>query len=253
MIKLFRRIRQNLLSEGKTGKYFKYAIGEIILVVIGILIALQINSWNENIKINKQELQLIESLQKEFTYNKNELDRSIQRAQRIQKRCETILNNTGNREMKLSKIESDSLINWGLTSIITYDPSNGILEDIISSGKIQIIKNDKLKNLLSSWNGFLNDVKEDETWAVNERNQFIFPFLYKNSNYTSITNDGRQNSQITSGFDTDYKGIYKLLEFENLVNSQRIWNRKNERNYKNLKRNIEEIIALCQQEISLKK
>ena len=50
MIKFFRKIRQNLLSEGKTGKYLKYAIGEIILVVIGILIALQINNWNENRK-----------------------------------------------------------------------------------------------------------------------------------------------------------------------------------------------------------
>ena len=47
MIKFFRKIRQNLISEGKTGKYLKYAIGEIILVVIGILIALQINNWNE--------------------------------------------------------------------------------------------------------------------------------------------------------------------------------------------------------------
>ena len=46
MIKFFRHIRQNLLNEGKTTKYFKYAIGEIILVVIGILIALQINNWN---------------------------------------------------------------------------------------------------------------------------------------------------------------------------------------------------------------
>ena len=46
MIKFFRKIRQNLLMENKTGKYFKYAIGEIILVVIGILIALQINNWN---------------------------------------------------------------------------------------------------------------------------------------------------------------------------------------------------------------
>ena len=46
MIKLFRTIRQNLLNEGKTSRYLKYAIGEIILVVIGILIALQINNWN---------------------------------------------------------------------------------------------------------------------------------------------------------------------------------------------------------------
>ncbi|NJN49875.1 MAG: hypothetical protein HC798_00145 [Polaribacter sp.] len=48
MIKFFRKIRQNLLAEGKTTKYFKYAFGEIILVVIGILIALQLNNWNQN-------------------------------------------------------------------------------------------------------------------------------------------------------------------------------------------------------------
>jgi hypothetical protein len=53
MIKFFRHIRQNLLNEGKTTKYFKYAIGEIILVVIGILIALQINNWNEKRKENR--------------------------------------------------------------------------------------------------------------------------------------------------------------------------------------------------------
>jgi len=54
MIKLFRNIRQNLLNEGKTSKYFKYAIGEIVLVVIGILIALSINNWNEKQKQKKQ-------------------------------------------------------------------------------------------------------------------------------------------------------------------------------------------------------
>ena len=53
MIKFFRTIRQNLLSENKLSKYLIYAIGEIILVVIGILIALQINNWNENQEKNK--------------------------------------------------------------------------------------------------------------------------------------------------------------------------------------------------------
>ena len=48
MIKFFRKIRFNLIGTKETGKYFKYAIGEIILVVIGILIALQVNNWNEN-------------------------------------------------------------------------------------------------------------------------------------------------------------------------------------------------------------
>ena len=59
MIKLFRNIRQKLLAEGKTTNYLKYAIGEIFLVVIGILIALQINNWNENRKLQSQELKLL--------------------------------------------------------------------------------------------------------------------------------------------------------------------------------------------------
>lgn len=83
MIKFFRKFRQNLLSEGKTGKYLKYAIGEIILVVIGILIALQINNWNEDRKseAKKQDyyVQLLDDLNndivsvqntiKEFSYH----------------------------------------------------------------------------------------------------------------------------------------------------------------------------------------
>ncbi|GAA4806876.1 DUF6090 family protein [Litoribaculum gwangyangense] len=59
MIKFFRNIRQRLLSEGKTGKYLKYAVGEIVLVVIGILIALGINNWNEN---RKTDIRLKDSL-----------------------------------------------------------------------------------------------------------------------------------------------------------------------------------------------
>ena len=69
MIKFFRKIRQNLLSENKFSKYLIYAIGEIILVVIGILIALQINNWNENKKLDYKRQnyynQLVDDLQKD--------------------------------------------------------------------------------------------------------------------------------------------------------------------------------------------
>ncbi len=63
MIKFFRHIRQNLIMENKTGKYLKYAIGEIVLVVFGILIALQINNWNEQRKLKAVELNLLYELQ----------------------------------------------------------------------------------------------------------------------------------------------------------------------------------------------
>ncbi|MCK0110376.1 DUF6090 family protein [Flavobacteriaceae bacterium S0825] len=68
MIKFFRKIRYNLMETGKTGKYFKYAIGEIILVMIGILLALQVNNWNENKKTKHTEVFVL----KEVLNNLNE-------------------------------------------------------------------------------------------------------------------------------------------------------------------------------------
>jgi len=66
MIKLFRKIRYDLMEKNKTGKYLKYAIGEIALVVIGILIALSINNWNEGRKHEIVELQLLTSLRNDI-------------------------------------------------------------------------------------------------------------------------------------------------------------------------------------------
>ena len=63
MIKFFRKIRYNLMEQNKTSKYFKYAIGEIVLVVIGILIALSINNWNEKRKEALQEISILKNLQ----------------------------------------------------------------------------------------------------------------------------------------------------------------------------------------------
>ena len=66
MIKFFRRIRFELMEQSKTSKYLKYAIGEIILVVIGILIALQINNWNENRKLKQSENKILAAIQQDL-------------------------------------------------------------------------------------------------------------------------------------------------------------------------------------------
>ena len=83
MIKFFRNIRKRLLSEGKTGKYFKYAIGEIVLVVIGILIALQVNNWNEKRIKLYNEKNLIASIVDEVKASKINLSTDLQQNNKI--------------------------------------------------------------------------------------------------------------------------------------------------------------------------
>src|SRR5210317_2353909 len=78
MIKFFRRIRQQLITDNKLSKYIIYALGEIILVVIGILIALQINNSNEDRKQRKQELHYLKNLKTDLNLNISELDKYIE-------------------------------------------------------------------------------------------------------------------------------------------------------------------------------
>ncbi len=77
MIKFFRKIRYELMETGKSGKYIKYAIGEIILVVIGILIAVSINNWNTSKKINDDKKIALNKIIEEIDNNKLEIDSII--------------------------------------------------------------------------------------------------------------------------------------------------------------------------------
>ena len=82
MIKFFRKIRQQLLTENKFTKYILYAIGEIALVVIGILIALQINNWNEQQKLDAKEIKYLQEVKSELTFTLADLKNDIPDLQR---------------------------------------------------------------------------------------------------------------------------------------------------------------------------
>jgi uncharacterized membrane protein YgaE (UPF0421/DUF939 family) len=77
MLRFFRQIRQQLMAENKFSKYLMYAIGEIVLVVIGILIALTINNWNENRKSKKVANEIYRNLQNSLVQDSTEVQRII--------------------------------------------------------------------------------------------------------------------------------------------------------------------------------
>ena len=107
MIKFFRNIRKKLLVEGKTLNYLKYAIGEIVLVVIGILIALQVNNWNEKRKLNTERIKLVKELISDFKITNSRLTESIDYARNTNKNTNTFLNL---QEEDILTLSVDSLV-----------------------------------------------------------------------------------------------------------------------------------------------
>ncbi len=103
MIKFFKKIRQDLLSEGKIGKYLKYAIGEIILVVIGILIALSINNWNENQKTAIRETQIYLELKNDLLQTRNDVEETISNHKEILKVNQQLIFDIYNKKPYLKK------------------------------------------------------------------------------------------------------------------------------------------------------
>ena len=110
MIKFFRKIRQDLLSKGRTGKYLKYAIGEIVLVVIGILIALQINNWNEKRLQQKHLLSVYERILTDINNDLQELTTIIKRHDSIEYVFKRVIHDS---------ITPD-LFDAGLSRLMTY-------------------------------------------------------------------------------------------------------------------------------------
>jgi len=145
MIKIFRQIRRQLIGEGKTGKYFKYAIGEIVLVVIGILIALQVNNWNEQRKQNKQERYIIEQLQTEFKADSIMLARMIMLTSDKINAVNFMIKSI--TEQKIDSIKLPAVFFSG-KSIPFYDYSP-TYNELVSAGNLNLISNDSIKNAIN--------------------------------------------------------------------------------------------------------
>ncbi|MCR9291034.1 MAG: DUF6090 family protein [Bacteroidetes bacterium] len=98
MIKFFRKIRQRLLSEHKFSKYLLYAIGEVVLVVIGILIALSLNNSNENKKLKTQEIKILKEIKSEFTGTLEDVSEDLAGYEKNLRSSEIIYNSILNKE-----------------------------------------------------------------------------------------------------------------------------------------------------------
>ena len=225
-----------MLTENKFGQYLIYAVGEILLVVIGILIALQVNNWNENKKLKKEGVKIMQVLNLEFSENRIVLEERIKYLDEANKYVRTVLSFINKEGAEIQKINIDSIISKSLR-YGNYNPSNSTILELISSGKLTYIRDNSLKKNLFKWLQLLEDSDEDFKNQDLQASTRLIPYLYKNISiqnlnvYSSLSLEVEKNSEL---FSKDYNNVFHDLEFENLYQDKLFWNTVMINHYKEL-------------------
>ena len=143
MIRFFRHIRQNLIMENKTSKYFKYAIGEIILVVAGILIALQVNNWNIKRIERQSEIKYLTNIKLDLQKDLVTLNEQIDVRIKKQNVTESLISHiNGNNIIEdLDKLAKNV---FATINEERFTPNNSTYNELASSGNLSLIENDSI-------------------------------------------------------------------------------------------------------------
>ncbi|MDG5491998.1 DUF6090 family protein [Psychroserpens sp. SPM9] len=234
MIKFFRHIRKQLLSEHKTGKsasrtgrYLKYAIGEIILVVIGILIALQINNWNEQRKIRNAEVEILQNLKTELKFNLEELKEINNQHKSELEDGMFILKLFATDVSNLSESKLDSLMNNAFSGY-SFEAKDGYIKSLIASNKIDYIQNAELKSYISSFESMIIDANQEDGYVRKLLNERLWPTLDgKLSTLNAITTSKRYQDFPKGTYSSDYQWFFNNREMEDLTANIFIWKKEN--------------------------
>ena len=149
MIPFFRRIRKKLADDNQLFKYSRYAIGEIVLVVLGILIALQVNNWNQNKNLRKTEIKLLQELKKDLAETEVDLLSDIEKAHRMLKITDSLY-----QKITKNRIENKVLpVKFSMTYL--YDrshlyPKKSAYESLQAHG-INLVSNDSLRKSITDF------------------------------------------------------------------------------------------------------
>ena len=193
------------MSENKTGKYLKYAIGEIILVMVGILLALQVNNWNENKKNVIMMNDLLGEVHMEFVNNKEKISR-IKREHENSFRSADELMKMFPIDIETVDLDTIRVKIRGSFNDWTFEPLQDRINFLLNSSTFNLVSNEELKNVLLSWNSIYQDFREDELRAIDYSFNVLYPFRDKNFPLWVDLKDPR--------FDIT---VLQSMEFENVI------------------------------------
>lgn len=181
MLRFFRQIRQRLLSENHFSKYLLYAVGEILLVVIGILIALQVNSWTEAKKLKATEMETYSSLLTSLRKDSLELVRIIDMQSRSLAGQNSILNETADSILHTMSLDEISEMVFNIhNGGYSFFPKYGTYNSLISNKGIDIISSESIKSeLIDLYDYWCKRYENVDNVVDKKYHNELIPFLYK--------------------------------------------------------------------------
>ena len=232
MIRILRHVRRQLLTENKLSRYLLYAVGEIVLLVIGILIALQINNWNNRRILDRNEIKSYQNIKQQLDEDKKELSKAKAyndyRFKVYEFANDIIISQDYKRQ------DSLAMCIMMLSQFSDFHKSGNIYESLVNSGDIKLIKNDtiprKLQKLQMTYT-FVNKM-EDMHWEM--INGSISQEMRGNINYSNfkpvkpdkLYSVEMQNAIVSTMYLTTYKdtiysrAIHEIDDLISLLNRQ---------------------------------
>ena len=194
-------------------KWREYLI-EIAVIIIGIMLAIALNNWNEYRKDRQKEKQFLQQIHNEFLHNKKQLEEVITFHREILNECEKII------QLFPIKVDSVNLDSLGLSirksgRWTTFDPSQGTIDALISTSSFDVISDEKLRMLLLTWKGNVKDYFRNEQNTLDRLNTIYNPYRLKNI-FVPLT-DSRMNLSVLQSFEFENQLRRRRADILNLL------------------------------------
>lgn len=178
MFRIFRTIRKSLLARNRFSNYLLYALGEIVLVVIGILVALQINNWNDQRKLHNQELKYLRNIRADLVNNIAEMDSFLTAR-------EGCIEDAGVIISHLEGAPIEDVNDFNRRCVTIYDwkrfvQINFTVEELTYSGNLSLISSDKIKSSLLKLESAYKENKAEEDHLRFDSEELLFKPIYEN-------------------------------------------------------------------------
>lgn len=238
MITFFRSIRKNLITEGIATRYLKYAVGEIILVVIGILIALQINNWNNEKQQEKIEIKYLKELKENLKKDLNDIEFNISFNESKLTSNKIILDYLNGQTAEVDSIE----FHFSNLFFSTRTLVNMSAYENLKSRGLEIISNDSLRQQITTlyefnfYNTIDFETKDDHEFQY----QILVPEITKNLNITQFNVNGGNISGAAKPINKEM--LSKNHSFKNALIVNHTIRHLMTETYINLKHNVEKCI-----------